>query len=331
MRWNRPYLANEDNPVSLPWLRDSWRQLVSEHGSGKLSHAHCVPWQPDLGAEAFIREWLKLLLCTQPQQRACGTCKSCLLHKAGNHPDYYEVASIDGKGISVDQIRELTGKLQQTPNQAGAKVVWLRDAERMSVTAANALLKTLEEPTQSTYFVVSPERTNRLLPTLRSRMQLHLFNVPSEEAVEQWLAQQLKRVLSGAEQDLCRRYHQRPLALLEWFKHERLPVDELQQLSAAVLGDSAWPNLDKSNWREWLLATEQLFAEFIRLHQQLGREHLLLVNEQERLQRWLTEKNYQVTDLNQWLKSCYAVRRKLAEQSGLNGPLLLQELWTRLH
>ncbi|MDN7123642.1 hypothetical protein J6I90_01980 [Pseudidiomarina sp. 1APP75-32.1] len=317
--------------MSLPWLRENWLQLVSEHGSGKLSHAHCVPWQPDLGAEAFIREWLKLLLCTQPQRKACGVCKGCLLHKAGNHPDYYEVGSIDGKGISVDQIRELTGKLQQTPNQAGVKVVWLRDAERMSVTAANALLKTLEEPTQATYFVVSPERTSRLLPTLRSRMQLHRFNVPSEQQVEQWLAQQLKRVLSAKEHELCKRYHQRPLALLGWLQSDNAPVDQLQQLSAALLGDATWPAVDKASCQGWLSATEQLLGELVRVQQNLGSDHLQLAGEQLRLQRWLTEKNYKVTDLNHWLKSCYGMRRKLAEQSGLNGPLLLQEIWMRLH
>ncbi|MGQ4275950.1 hypothetical protein ACQ5ES_02690 [Pseudidiomarina sp. E22-M8] len=317
--------------MSLPWLRENWQQLVNEHGSGKLSHAHCVPWQPDIGAEAFIKEWLKLLLCSQAKLRACGKCKSCLLHKAGNHPDYYEVASRDGKGISVDQIRELTGKLQQTPNQAGAKVVWLRDAERMSITAANALLKTLEEPTQSTYFVVSPERTERLLPTLRSRMQLQRFNIPSEATVEQWLGQQLQRMLTADEQQLCKRYHQRPLVLLEWLKTERVPPDYLQQLAAALLGDAGWPAPDKSNWRDWLLTTEQLLGEFMRLKQGLSSEHLQLVSQQGQLSRWLTEKNYQVTELNDWLKSCYGIRRKIAEQSGLNGPLLLQELWTRLH
>ncbi|MFC0444775.1 hypothetical protein ACFOD1_11185 [Pseudidiomarina halophila] len=316
--------------MSLPWLRENWRQLVNEYASGNLNHAHCLPWQPDLGAEAFIKEWLKLLLCTQARNRACGVCKSCLLHKAGNHPDYYEVASQDGKVVSVDQIRELTGKLQQTPNQAGAKVVWLRDAERMSITAANALLKTLEEPTQSTYFVVSPERTERLLPTLRSRMQLHRFNVPDETAVAQWLAQQLERVLTAAEQQLCKRYHHRPLALLEWLENDSVPADYPQQLASALLGDSGWPAPDKSSWRDWLLATEHLLNELVRLKQGLGNEHLQLVSQQEQLTRWLTEKNYQVTELNHWLKSCYDVRRKLAEQSGLNGPLLLQELWTRL-
>ncbi len=317
--------------MSLPWLRENWRHLVNEHSSGKLSHAHCIPWFPDLGAETFIREWLKLLLCTQPKQRACGRCKSCLLQLAGNHPDYYEVASHDGKGIGVDQIRELTEKLQQTPNQAGAKVVWLRDAERMSVTAANALLKTLEEPTQATYFVVSPERTERLLPTLRSRMQLHRFQIPTTDAVEQWLAQRLKRVLTAEEQQLTQRYHHRPLALLSWFEAGQLPTDHLQQLSAVILGQLSWPKLDKGNWQAWLLATEQLLGELIRLQQGLGQEHLQLVDDSQQLRLWLTEKNFNVTELNHWLKSCYGVRKASAEQSGLNGPLLLQELWMRLH
>ncbi|KFZ29675.1 hypothetical protein IDAT_00790 [Pseudidiomarina atlantica] len=317
--------------MSLPWLREPWRQISRDYQQGSLAHAHCLPWQADLGIAQFVEEWIKLLLCNEPNGRACGKCKSCLLYQAKTHPDYYQVASIDGKAISVDQIRELLTKLQQTPNQAGAKVVWLHDAEKMSVTAANALLKTLEEPTQSTYFIVTPERSERLLPTLRSRMRLHRLPQPDAELLEQWLAQQLQRVLRADEQQLIRNYPQRPLALLKWLQSGEYPTHQLSELAQALLGQQAWPTLAKDNWQSWLLASEQLLQELMRVWQNLPQEHLLLANQQQALQDWLRQHNLCMTKLNEQLHLCYAMRQQVAEQSGLNGPLLLQELWMRWH
>jgi DNA polymerase-3 subunit delta' len=315
--------------VSLPWLRDNWQQVLREQQQGKLAHAYCVPWQVDLGSAQLVQEWVKLLLCTQPHKRACGECKSCLLHKAGNHPDYYAIGSNEGRAISVDQIRELLGKLQHTPNQAGAKVVWLQDAEKLSITAANALLKTLEEPTRDTYFIVTPERTERLLPTLRSRMQLMRINAPTVEQVQQWLAQQLGRILTETETLACQRYQQRPLALLRWAKGDEFPRDFLLELSQAVQAGGALPSLTKSDWQDWLAASEQWLQELIRVQQGLPQEHLVLPNERANHVQFLHNKNYNVTDLSSWLQLCYGIRQQTNEQSGLNGPLLLQELWMR--
>ncbi|RUO50882.1 hypothetical protein CWE21_01960 [Pseudidiomarina aquimaris] len=315
--------------MSLPWLRENWQQVVREQQQGKLAHAYCVPWQLDLGSAAFVEEWIKLLLCTQPQKRACGQCKSCLLHKAGNHPDFYAVGSNEGRAISVDQVRELLAKLQHTPNQAGAKVVWLQDAEKLSVTAANALLKTLEEPTRDTYFIVTPERIERLLPTLRSRMQLLRMNIPAVAEIEQWLAQKLGRVLSEAELRACQRYRQRPLALLEWAKSGDYPRDYVAELSTAVLTDAPLPSVSKTDFQEWLLATEQWLQELIRVQQGLADQDLLMPEQRPAQQQFLRNKNYNVTDLSSWLQLCYGIRQQTNEQSGLNGPLLLQELWMR--
>lgn len=315
--------------MSLPWLRDNWQQVIREQQQGKLAHAYCVPWLQDLGSAAFVEEWIKLLLCAQPQKRACGQCKSCLLYKAGSHPDFYAISSQEGRAISVDQIRELLGKLQQTANQSGAKVVWLHDAEKLSVTAANALLKTLEEPTRDTYFIVTPERVERLLPTLRSRMQLLRITIPTTEEIQQWLAQSLGRVLDAEEQRACQRYRQRPLALLKWAQSGDYPRDFLAELSNAVCRKQGFPNIAKTDFQEWLQATEQLLQELLRVQQGLAGDDLVMAEQRDVHQQFLSYKNYNVTDLSSWLQLCYGIRQQTNEQSGLNGPLLLQELWMR--
>ncbi|MBY6063130.1 hypothetical protein [Pseudidiomarina sediminum] len=315
--------------MSLPWLRPLWQSIAHDHQQGTLAHAHCLPWQPDLGTQALVEEWLRLLLCTAGEKRACGKCKSCLLHRAGNHPDYYELGSDDGRVISVDQVRELLAKLQHTPNQAGAKVVWLKDAEKLSVTAANALLKTLEEPTTATYFIVTPERTERLLPTLRSRMQLQRLQAPTLSEVEHWLAQRLQRVLTADEQRQCQRYFQRPLALLEWLKEGKFPRDYLAELSTCMTTEAALPQPSKTDWLAWLDATEQWLQELVRVQQGVAQEQLRLPQQQSAHQHWLARHAVGVSALSEWAHLCYAIRQQTAEQSGLNGPLLLHGLWMR--
>lgn len=127
--------------MSLPWLRDAWLQITADFHQQRLGHAHCIPERNELGAEAFTQALVDFLLCLAPDKRACGQCKSCLLRQSGTHPDYYLLASEDNKAIGVDKIRELTSQLQHTASQHGAKVAWIKNAEQMSVAAANALLK----------------------------------------------------------------------------------------------------------------------------------------------------------------------------------------------
>lgn len=315
--------------MSLPWLRSLWQNIAHDHQQGTLAHAHCLTWQPDLGTQALVEEWVRLLLCTAGGKRACGQCKSCLLHRAGNHPDYYQLRSDEGRVIGVEPVRELLAKLQHTPNQAGAKVVWLHDAEKLSVTAANALLKTLEEPTQDTYFIVTPERTERLLPTLRSRMQLQRLQAPTLAEVEQWLSQRLQRVLSAEEQQHCQRYFQRPLALLQWLEDGQFPRDYLLEFSQCMTTDQALPQPSKNDWLDWLTASEQWLQEMIRVQQGIAQEQLRLPEQQQAHQQWLLARGVGVSELSAWAHLCYAIRQQTAEQSGLNGPLLLHGLWMR--
>lgn len=314
--------------MSLPWLRTLWVSFVQARNEQRLAHAHCLPWRPDLGMDKFTPELLRLLLCQQPNvSRACGECKSCKLQKASSHPDYYELASQDGKVISVDAIRELVTSLSQTANQQGNKVVWIRDAEKMSTAAANALLKTLEEPSAATYFILSPERTERLLPTLRSRMRLHRVPEPSTETVTDWLAQQLKRVLSQEELLLVQKYRHQPVYLLNWLSSGQIPENKMTQLREAIVEGKSLPELNKQNWLEWSYVTERFINDLMKVSQRFAKDALLDESAYEQLQLWLERRQLTITMLSKWRQACYAIRQQGTEQTGLNAPLLLQELW----
>ncbi|WP_169929863.1 hypothetical protein [Pseudidiomarina aestuarii] len=323
--------------MSLPWLRPLWQQLTTDLHSGRLSHAHCFPWQPELGLDRFIYTWIEMLLCLQPSQRACGNCKSCLLGKAKTHPDFYELSSEDGKAIGIDAVRSLTMSLQQTANQAGRKVAWIRDAELLTVAAANALLKTLEEPTAETILIVSASRPRLLLPTLLSRMQKHTVSSPPLIEVEAWLQQQLGRALTADEQPWLQRLAHAPLTLLaklrgEVESHSAAAFEAeahaaVEQLIQAFCEVGTWPTVDKNKVRLWLTASEYFIQELVRIYLQLPHVQLHHPDHQSELQRQLQMRHVNQQQLNDWLQTCYAIRRWTTEQSGLNGVLLLQDLW----
>lgn len=119
----------------------------------------------------------------------CGRCHSCKLVLAGTHSDLYLVTS-ETRSIGVDNIRQLSHRLSESPRLGRAKVAIINDAEKMTEAAANALLKTLEEPAgQATLLLISayPER---LLPTIRSRCQQWLVPTPATDLALAWLAKQ---------------------------------------------------------------------------------------------------------------------------------------------
>lgn len=104
------------------------------------------------------------------------TTGSWALWRAGTHPDYFFVEPLEEtKTIKIDQIRELTTSLSQKPQHAEYQVVVLALAEQMNLAAANALLKTLEEPAEHVKIILITEQLSRVLPTLRSRCQIKRF------------------------------------------------------------------------------------------------------------------------------------------------------------
>ncbi len=122
----------------------------------------------------FAKTFAYGFLCAAPQQgHACGTCKACQLLAAETHPDYL-VLQAEGKQetIGIDTIRSLTDFCEQTPQCADKKIIIIPNAHNMNISASNALLKTLEEPSGNTYFLLTTHVTCALSATIRSRCQM---------------------------------------------------------------------------------------------------------------------------------------------------------------
>lgn len=110
---------------------------------------------------------------------------------AGNHPDYHVLAPEKGKSsLGIEPIRQVIETLYAHAQQGGAKVIWLPQAEQLTEAAANALLKTLEEPPEKTYFLLGCREPSRLMATLRSRCLYWHLASPDEQLSLQWLGRQ---------------------------------------------------------------------------------------------------------------------------------------------
>lgn len=172
-----------------PWLRPSFEHLVSQHQAGRGHHALLIHALPGMGDDALIYAIARWLMCQQPDgQKSCGHCHSCQLMQAGTHPDYYRIEPEKGKvSLGIDAIRELSEKLYEHARLGGAKVVWIADAAALTEAAANALLKTLEEPPENTWFLLGCHTPENLLATLRSRCFYWHIPVPDAHYALAWL------------------------------------------------------------------------------------------------------------------------------------------------
>ena len=162
--------------------------------SGSVSHAYLFAGLPGVGKMALARALAAALLCQSEGKDGvpCGTCRACRLVTSANHPDLHVVASERvGASLKIDQIRELQRQLALTPVEANWRVAILRRFEEATTSAANALLKILEEPPPYVVLVLLTGDVDRLLPTTVSRcQQIPLRPLPvavvRQALVERW-------------------------------------------------------------------------------------------------------------------------------------------------
>jgi DNA polymerase III subunit delta' len=144
--------------------------------NGRIGHAYLISGTEQIGKTLLARTFAQGLNCEMPrEERPCGHCRACLLIAADRHPDVRFVQpEISGRGklaIKIDQIRELLGELNLSPYEARYRVAILKRFDTANLNAANAFLKTLEEPPPSVVLILTALDADTLLPTIASRCQ----------------------------------------------------------------------------------------------------------------------------------------------------------------
>jgi len=177
----------------LPWQAAAWTQFTRAVDAGRSPHAVLLAGSPGIGKMHLAEAMAARLLCEQPVPAgACGACRGCLLHQAGSHPDRLTVVpETEGSGIlKIEAVRALTDFSQKTSQFNGYRAAVLAPAEALNRNAANALLKTLEEPPSGVILILVSHRPGRLPATIRSRCQLVRLGIPARATGLEWLATQ---------------------------------------------------------------------------------------------------------------------------------------------
>jgi DNA polymerase III subunit delta' len=181
--------------VTGPWLRTAMSSLGAVQAAGRMPHALLIQAAHGTGGDELATWVAQLVLCpnaaygTSAADRPCGSCARCQHVAAGQHPDVSAVRPIeDSQQIRIEQIRELCAELALTSHQGGYKVAIIDPADSLNRFAANALLKTLEEPPPRTLVVLVAAQPSRLPATLRSRCQRIEVRTPTRPESLEWLA-----------------------------------------------------------------------------------------------------------------------------------------------
>lgn len=314
----------------LPWQQTQWEQLRAAHRAQRLPQALLISGIPGVGKGDFARALAASLLCSSPggDGQPCGRCQGCHLLEVGNHPDYRRLQPEEpSKVIKIDMIREFTRGENLTAQAGGYKLVIIEPADAMNQAAANALLKTLEEPVPWTLMLLVTSAPGRLPATIRSRCQKLQIEVPDRRLASQWLVDQgvrgdpdlLLALASGA-----------PIKALELATEETL-ASRIKLLGefAAILAQredpvtvaARWSKLDLGrllNWYSgWLI-------DCLRLKADSGARDLINPDQRKRLQA--IGNRIEFDELYRLLDEAYGIIRNLGTplnpQMTLEGMLL---------
>ena len=293
-----------------------------------ISHAYLFSGPKGSGQLQTALAFAKAIFCTELEDDACGQCLECRKVEHGNHSDLTMLAP-DGNNIKIDQIRELQRIFSYRSEAGHPKVYIIEQSEKMTVQAANSLLKFLEEPPVPAVGILITDNGQAMLPTIRSRSQMVPFSALNPEEMLQSLikegypanlARSAAHLASGME--ACREILQQ-----NWFAEIRnvmlqLGKESLGRGSTSLI--SAQQKLFKTGLSEHLDILLSLFHLWFRdmLYIQYGRhENIVFIDQLDMLSQLAHTRSTE-----QWvpyMDLVAACRKKL--RFNVNGQLCLEQ------
>lgn len=282
----------------LPWQATLWQRLCQQYHAQRLPHALLAGGIAGIGKRRFVWRLTAWLLCQQKPQDdhmgACGHCQSCLWLKAGTHPDLLVLPPSSRLGetsqdtqIKIDDVRFLQDYSQTKGH--GLRLIVLDNAEKLNIASANALLKTLEEPRFGIHLILISDYPNRLLPTIKSRLQaLPLSHIPHHQAKD-YVSQNLPSDAHFMTEMLLTLADGAPLKAISlidtpWFDKRLLWVKTFAALQkktrTPIVASEYWQNI--LSFDDFMTLTGMMLLEvlrirlgFFRIHQDIDTQALL--------------------------------------------------------
>lgn len=164
------------------WLVEYQQLLTRQIYQQRLPHAIIIAGHTGVGKQLLV-EWLTQVLACQHKTekndiyQACNACKSCQLFQAKTHPDHFSLTT-DTNTLGVDEIRRFITFFQTKAQLSNVQTATIEFADKMTVSAANALLKTLEEPPANSYIFLTTNELDIFLPTIVSRCTVITIRPP---------------------------------------------------------------------------------------------------------------------------------------------------------
>lgn len=165
--------------------------LINAVKSGKESHSYLFVGQEGIGKKIIAKEFAKMILCTDKENKYCNKCKSCIEFNGGNNPDF-QIIEPDGNSLKIEQIREFENSVAEKPIISNKKVYIINDSDKMTQEAQNSLLKTLEEPPEYVTIILIGSNESAYLDTIKSRCMVLHFKKIAEDDIKEYLKNNYK-------------------------------------------------------------------------------------------------------------------------------------------
>jgi len=170
------------------WLAPAIASLNAARKAGRLPHALLIHDAAGAGGDWLANWAASVAFCLSTEDVPCGKCAGCVRVANNQHPDLIRIVPTEeSKQLRIEQVRELAQELSLTSHQGGYKVGILSPADSMNRFAANALLKTLEEPPARTLLILVASQPSRLPATILSRCQKLKVRAPTRAESLEWL------------------------------------------------------------------------------------------------------------------------------------------------